>query len=312
MECKQDNKTIISEKFCWRGNSVDFQYRKLTNEMSNKKEQILIIEPPIELTFTGNASSLWTRSFHAVTSKFLPQRHQVRRVEGLKTIMDYLEITGAQHETTVIFNHLVDQKCIEAVVICKTQEETKKICTYQSNVPKNMDYAITHDFYKFHPPTGSSSYRSYYITSRNSQMLGVSMNNRVDQKMAEIRKASDAMSEIIANSVKLLEKEASLKEQNEEIRSQITEWRRKLQKLSSDKSQLKAQEDGLDNLDRLQEKLDGKSTEFEKISTSQENLLLLREEIMQMINNKSNEYTNKSKEVFKLREATEPIEREIS
>merc|ERR1719509_491819 len=97
------------------------------------------------------------------TSKFLPKRHLVKRVEGQRTVLDYVDIIGSPAEATVIFNHLVDQKSIESVVVCRDQAEAKKIATYADSVPRNMSYVITEDCDRFFPPTKTTSYRSYYM-----------------------------------------------------------------------------------------------------------------------------------------------------
>lgn len=72
--------------------------------------------------------------------------------------MDYLQIDDNQ-----VFNHLVDQKSIESVLVCRTQAVAKSLMTHRENVPQNVSYAITLDYYKFNPPRGASSYRSYYM-----------------------------------------------------------------------------------------------------------------------------------------------------
>merc|ERR1719186_978571 len=72
------------------------------------------------------------------TSKFLASRHDVRKVESYNTVLDYLEITGSDQEATMVFNHLVDQKSIESVVVCKTQDEAMNICTFLQNVPRKV------------------------------------------------------------------------------------------------------------------------------------------------------------------------------
>jgi len=246
------------------------------------------------------------------TSKFLGRRHDVRRVEHYNTVMDYLEITGSQSECTVIFNHLVDQKSIETIVVCKNQDEAKSICTFHQNVPRNMTYAITYDFNRFFPPTNTTSYRSYYIEQKTSQMLGANMNSKVEEKKSEFSRTKESMRDINASSEKLLKIKATLKIQSDEIRNDITELRRELTKLSSEKSQLKAEEDSVDNVETVTEKLEEKSNEFDHLCELQDNKLNDRDLVVNLIKEKGVEFNKKSKQVAKLREATNPIEREIS
>lgn len=246
------------------------------------------------------------------TSKFLGRRHDVRRVEHYNTVMDYLEITGSQSECTVIFNHLVDQKSIETIVVCKNQDEAKSICTFHQNVPRNMTYAITYDFNRFFPPTNTTSYRSYYIEQKTSQMLGANMNSKVEEKKSDISRTKESMRDINASSEKLLKIKATLKFQSDKIRNDINELRRELTKLSSEKSQLKAEEDSVDNVETVTEKLEEKSNEFDHLCELQDNKLNDRDLVVNLIKEKGVEFNKKSKQVAKLREATNPIEREIS
>ena len=96
-------------------------------------------------------------------SKFLKKRHNVLQVEHQKTILDYIRFSGSEQEAIVVFNHLVDQKSIESIVITEKQSEAKKLCTYRHQVPENLKHVITLDNYKFIPPSDRSSYRSYYL-----------------------------------------------------------------------------------------------------------------------------------------------------
>eukprot|EP00092_Neocalanus_flemingeri_P012357 GFUD01013323.1.p1 GENE.GFUD01013323.1~~GFUD01013323.1.p1 ORF type:complete len:1085 (-),score=369.84 GFUD01013323.1:206-3460(-) len=246
------------------------------------------------------------------TSKFLTRKHDVRRVERYNTVMDYLEITGSPQEATVIFNHLVDQKSIESVVVCKAQDEAKQICTFHQNVPRNMNYAITHDFNRFFPPTSNTSYRSYYIDPKTSQMLGANMSNKVEEKKSEILRTRTAMQEINANSEVVLRTKTNLKMQNDEIRSRITELRGRLAKISSEKSQLKAEEDSVDNMETVQDKLEEKKVEYDHLCELQDTKLNEKDKVGNLIKEKGSVFARKSKVVAKLRESTNPIEREIS
>ena len=81
------------------------------------------------------------------TSKFLGRKHNVRRFEYYNTVMDYLEITGSQSECTVIFNHLVDQKSIESIVVCKNQDDD-----FPSKCPKKHELCNHIRLQLFLPP----------------------------------------------------------------------------------------------------------------------------------------------------------------
>lgn len=101
-----------------------------------------------------------------VVSKFLPHRHKVERANVPHTLMDLLEI-----QEIAVFNALVDQLQIETVAVCSTQDDAKRMTTHRDNVPRNLSSAITTDLYRFLPPKGPSSYRSYYIEKRAHGLL---------------------------------------------------------------------------------------------------------------------------------------------
>ena len=53
-------------------------------------------------------------------------------------MMDYLELSGSEEDQAVVFNHLVDLKKIEAVVVKRSQTEAGSLCTMRQNVPANL------------------------------------------------------------------------------------------------------------------------------------------------------------------------------
>ena len=75
---------------------------------------------------------------------------------------------------------------------------------------------------------------------------------------------------------------------------------------------LKAEEDSVDNIDAMAEKLKEKSNRFDHLCKLQDNKLNDKATIENLIRDKGIEFTKKYKQVAKLREATNPIEREIS
>merc|ERR1712002_535067 len=91
---------------------------------------------------------------------------------------------------------------------------------------KNMNYAITYDFNRFFPPTNTTSYRSYYIEQKTSQMLGANMNSKVEEKKSDISRTKESMRDINASSEKLLKIKATLKIESDKIRNSITDLRR--------------------------------------------------------------------------------------
>ena len=139
----------------------DADRRELVKIMDEIYGQVALkILPTSSLILTSQAGR--NNKPRIFTSKFLDRRHNVSKPHSLPAqtacLMDYLQI-----DETQVFNHLVDQKSIESVLVCRTQAVAKSLMTRKQNVPQNASYAITLDFYKFNPPKGNSSYRSYYM-----------------------------------------------------------------------------------------------------------------------------------------------------
>ena len=122
-------------------------------------------------------------------SKFLKERHNVVKVEHQKTILDYIKFSGSEQESIVVFNHLVDQKFIESIVITEKQSEAKKLCTYRHRVPANLKHVITLDGYKFIPPSDRSFYRSYYLELQPARVLDRKINRQIYEQKIAITKA---------------------------------------------------------------------------------------------------------------------------
>ena len=68
----------------------------------------------------------------------------------------------------------------------------QNLCTYIENVPKNLKYCITKDFYKFFPPSNTASYRSFYIDPIKSSVLGSSIALKKDEKMKQIEELRES------------------------------------------------------------------------------------------------------------------------
>jgi hypothetical protein len=97
-----------------------------------------------------------------VISRFLKQRHNVPLVHTAAAhprLMDLLEVSDP-----VVFNYLVDQHTVEAILVCPTQQAALTITARPKNVPDGLRAVITHDFYRFLPATwGGGGMRSYWI-----------------------------------------------------------------------------------------------------------------------------------------------------
>jgi len=85
-----------------------------------------------------------------------------------------------------------------------------------------------------------------------------------------------------------------------------------LQKTSSEKSQLKAEEEGLDNFEALKAQMMKKQSELDTILEDHKATVSERDQIGNQIKEKSKIFNEKTKEISELRASSNPIEREIS
>ena len=243
------------------------------------------------------------------TSKFLNKQHNVHKVGGgHNTLMDFIEISGSDREKIVIFNHLVDQKGIESIVIKDTQTDASKLSTYIRDVPNNMSYCITKDFYRFFPPTKNSSYRSYYFEKTHTRILGCDMNAKIREKKDQIAASKQKISKLSSDEEKIGKVIEDVKIQIEELKTQIQEYRDELGNISKDKSKLKAEENNTDNLDSLQAKVRESQRKIGKVQAEIEKTTEKRENVYKNLQVKSVEYNNILKEVTKLRGSLAPFE----
>merc|ERR1719435_627045 len=117
-------------------------------------------------------------------------------------------------------------------------------------------------------------------------MLGANMSNKVEEKKADIQRTRVAMQDINANSEELLRTRTHLKMKNEKIRERITELRKDLARISSEKSQLKAEEDSVDNIETVQDKLEEKEKEYDLRCELQDEKLNERDHVGNLIKEK--------------------------
>lgn len=246
------------------------------------------------------------------TSKFLNKRHKVDRVDGgHNTMMDFIEISGTPEEQTVVFNYLVDQKGIEAIVIKKNQTEASKLCTYIQNVPRNMNYCITEDFNRFLPPTRNTSYRSYFIEPTSTRILGCDMNSKMREKKASIGASEQKVSELEKEHEKLLRLKQTTKKDIETLKTEIQKYREELGEISKQKSKLKAEEISTDNVDTLQEKMRQKQDGYDKYETILKNIKTELDDTTKKLNEKNQEYNKILRDEMNKREKVIPLENDL-
>ena len=140
-------------------------------------------------------------------------------------MMDYIQTSGTPEEATVVFNHIVDRCSIEAVVVCKTQAEAKRICSFAKDVPRHMKHAITLDFFLFHPPDKQGhGYHTKYIEPVKHKVIGSDLSQTLDWNEKEVESEAQQLESISS-------KIAELQKEEEMLKEKIVQSKRKTSKL---------------------------------------------------------------------------------
>jgi hypothetical protein len=225
------------------------------------------------------------------TSRFLDRRHQVTRPEnvpqGTAALADYLQI-----ENDNVFNHLVDQKSIESVLVCPTQAVAKQLMTHRNTVPPNVSYAITLDYYKFNPPRGASSYRSYYMEQlAGSGMLRSTVSNLVEERGEELRGLETHLLGLEQELKQVGRSRNSYEAEKKRAMGQIQTLRGKVASINSQLSQVKAeQESAADDLANIGARLAARRAERGDAEGRGEETVLRRAQLTTSISQKDEVY----------------------
>jgi hypothetical protein len=123
-----------------------------------------------------------------VISRFLPTRHNVpavRTAAAHPRLMDLLQVDNA-----IVFNYLVDQHSVEAILVCPSQDAALAVTARPADVPAGMRAAITHDFNRFFPATrGGGGLRTYWIQDLSG---AARLFSTADQRLHTQQKEIDA------------------------------------------------------------------------------------------------------------------------
>ena len=204
------------------------------------------------------------------TCPFLPRRHQVRRVAGLTTVLDCLVISGTEEEQTVVFNHLVDLRAAEQVVVCRGHGEAAAITMERAAVPAGMAYAITEEFYRYLPPSDSTSYRSFYLERGGGGLLAPSRTSLLVARREEVARAEAALAQVQAGVQQRGREVAQVQARREEVTGKLGELRRQEQVLAG---QVQA---GVQEVEVVKRSL---HTTWEEVHRVEEELVVARRQV---------------------------------
>jgi len=230
------------------------------------------------------------------------------------TIMDYIRVGGAPSESTVIFNHLVDRRSIEAIVVCETQAEAKKLCTYIQDVPKNMLEVITADSYKFVPPReDQSSYRTYYINPTNkNRVIGTDKIHIEKEKKSELETVKDLLKKTGATISQLQETEKGNRARILESTRAMSVKQKQLHGHEVQLQQMLNDNNSFSSFEDLKMSWEKKKTEHKVIKESIEAAEKRKSELSKQVKERTSVLVTKKKTLLGLRASTDPIRAELS
>jgi len=242
------------------------------------------------------------------TSKFIYRKHQV-----VKPVISHRDCTVflnlLQIENPVVFNHLVDQKSIESVLVCRTQDVAKSLTTRRENVPANVSYAITHDFYRFYPPKGETSYRSYHMDAlQGSGMLRATMTNLLKERGLEMDGLTQHLKELNEELASVDRSKRSYEAEKKRSASEIQKLRGRMASVNSQLSQIKAEEDNaVDDAENIRAKITSRSIELGAIEEKIEESMNEKEMLNDLIKEKDEIFKQNKRELNNLKSLTSPL-----
>ena len=242
------------------------------------------------------------------TSKFLSSKHNVTRPvipnKHCQVLLDLLHI-----DNPVVFNHLVDQKSIESVLVCRTQDGAKSLTTRRENVPANVSYAITHDFYRFYPPKGDTSYRSYHMDPlQGSGMLRATMTNLLKEREMEMNGLTEHLRELQGELSEVERSKKSYEAEKKRSASEIQRLRGQMAHTNSQMSKIRAEEDSNeDDADNIRARIATRSTELGAVEEKIQEALNEKDMLTDLISEKEDLFKQNKKELNQLKSLTSPL-----
>ena len=247
------------------------------------------------------------------TSKFLSRPHEVikpviRHVRNVVLLMDLLHI-----ENHVVFNHLVDQKSIESILVCPTQDIAKSLTTRRENVPANLTYVLSHSFHRFMPPRGETSYRTYFMEGlQGSGMLRSTTNNMVQERRKELEGLSDHLGDLQNELSEVQRSRAGYEAEKKRSMAEIQKQRTAIARINSQHTKIRSEEENdLDQSDNIKATIATRNTELGCSEESIQETLNKRDMLTDVINEKEQLQKSTRMELNQLKAATDPLQKRL-
>jgi len=242
------------------------------------------------------------------TSRFLDKKHPIERFKvrsGFPILFDYLNI-----EDPNVFNHIVDQRKIEQIIVCKTQDEAKNLMTYKQNVPMNCAYTITHDWNRFLPASNNGSYRSYYIEQpRGSNLLKSTMSSQIEDKKVELNELHSKKTSNVYEIGYISQSKKSYQAEKKRALDVINKYRKEIGEINKEITKVKATQDdtGVSELESLRKEKNETEQELKDITEQIANFQNQRVQIREKLKDSARDIQKKRDEI-KLIKSSESLE----
>jgi len=197
-------------------------------------------------------------------------------------------------------------------LVCRSQDTAKSLMTRREHVPANVNYAVTHDFYRFYPPRENTSYRSYYMEAlAGSGMLRSTMSNLVAERQQEMRGLEQHLQDLQTERNEVARSKRSYEAEKKRAMGEIQRLRSNVASINSQMSQVRAeQENSADDAENLRSRLATRQAELSAAEAKIQETLNEREMLTELLNEKEDVFKVSRKELTGLKSATNPLLKE--
>lgn len=168
-----------------------------------------------------------------ITSKFFNKVHDISQRETKDSLFRMLTFTSP-----VVANCLIDNNCIETIMLVENKEEAMHLMENASRVPRNCNFSLTLDCTQVYP---NPSYRVYSLQSPSEPVLlqsdvTVAINNLryekkgLEQKIFKLNKEFENMEKSKLENQKILDKTRS---ETRLIKIKFDEYSKKINELKA-------------------------------------------------------------------------------
>ena len=207
----------------------------------------------------------------------------------------------------------MDQKSIESILVCPSQDVAKSLTTRRENVPANVSYVLSHDFNRFFPPRGETGYRSYYMEAlQGSGMLRSNMTNLLQERGLEMEGLNAHLKDLERELRELEKSKASYEAERRRSLSEIQKQRAVIAQINSKLSMIKAEEESeVNDAQNIRAKIATRNTELACSEEKIQETLNQRDLLTDLINEREELLRSNKKDLNLLKSSTQPLEKKL-